>query len=144
MNIIFHEDGVAETVGALALIIVIGLGIAIAGVYLLSTPVPEKILNINVNFSYNGTYLIIHHNGGDTLQKDEFYLMVDGIPKHAYIISDGGTSWSVGKDIEMGPIPRPSNAQIIYEGSSGNKVLASADSIVFGMPSNGSILKKFV
>ena len=81
--------------------IIIGLGIAIAGIYLLSNPVPEKIPSINVNFSYNGTHLIIRHNGGDTLQKDEMYLMVDGIPKHAYSISDGGTSWSVGKDIEL-------------------------------------------
>jgi hypothetical protein len=138
MSIIFREDGVAEIVGALALIIIIGLGIAIAGVYLLSTPVPEKIPNINVNFSYNGTHLLIHHNGGDTLQKDEFYLMVDGIPKYP------GVEWSVGKDLELAVSPAPTTVQVILVESGGGRVLASADSIALGIPSNGSILKKFV
>jgi len=143
MNAKSGESGVAEIIGSLALMVIIGVGILIAGLYLLSTPVPEKLPKINVNFSYNGSYIIIHHNGGDTLQKDEFYLMVDGVPKHAYSISDGGNTWSVGKDIQLPYLSLPTTTQIIFEGSGGRSVLYSADSVVFGMPSNGSILNEF-
>ena len=37
------DSGVAEIVGALMLIAIIGLGVAIAGVYFLNHSVPEKI-----------------------------------------------------------------------------------------------------
>jgi hypothetical protein len=149
MTKIFPESGVAEIVGSLVLIVIIGLGISIAGLFILSNPVPEKIPEINVNFLYNetGQVLLIHHNGGDSLNRDEIYLMVDTgdglVERHTYTISDGSDEWSVGKDIELLTLP-PSTVQIIFEGSGGRRVLTSADPIVFGMPSSDPYLRKLL
>jgi hypothetical protein len=138
MSWVLHESGVAEIVGSLVLMGVIGVGILIAALFLLSNPVPEKIPQVNVIFSYNAPNLTIHHNGGDTLQKDEYYLMVDGIPKYP------GVEWSVGKDIELGSYnSSPTTVQVILVEPGGGRVLTSADSVALGMPSNGSILQKF-
>ncbi|MDO8871402.1 MAG: type IV pilin N-terminal domain-containing protein [Methanoregula sp.] len=110
------SSGVSETVGAIMLISIVAILIAVIGVYLFSQPVPQKIPNLNFMTGVNSdkTKLYIYHNGGDTMIPGEFSVLLDGVPR-SYSVSGGG-SWSLGKNLEVDitPSTMPQSVQLVY------------------------------
>ena len=124
----FQESGVAEIVGALMLIAVIALGVSIAGLYLLSNPVPEKIPEFQTSLSNNSTNLFLHHDGGDSIPLSGFKILVNGNPTDKR--SSGSSSdWSIGDTLTLigytyNPTTPLPDVKIVYTGPAGDRVLA--------------------
>ncbi|MCX6690232.1 MAG: IPT/TIG domain-containing protein, partial [Methanoregula sp.] len=116
------------------LIALVVTAIAIIGVGILSQPLPEKLpafdAIISKSTSNNGT-IQITHNGGDTLQKDEVTILVDGQDKTASFSKGGDSSWqslSPGESLSV-QSSNPESVRIVYKGAGASSVLSSA---VFG------------
>ncbi len=63
----FREAGLSDALGAIMLVAVIGMGIALAGVFIFSQPHPEKIPALTADITTIGRTILITHNGGDSL-----------------------------------------------------------------------------
>jgi len=124
------NSGVSEIIGAILLISVVALAVAIIGVFFFSQPTPTKIPNLNFMTGVNGSTLYLYHNGGDALNVGEFSVLLDGVP-HSYSVSDRSSQWSLGKNLIVPILSMPQNVQIVYNSSSaGGAVLldqAAAD-----------------
>jgi len=111
------------------LIAVVGAAVAIIGVALLSQPAPEKIPALEAVISNTGNTIQIFHNGGDTLQKDQMKIMVDGVDRtNSFVLRDGNgwSKWMIGDTLIYTADPAPTGAiQIIYTGGSSGRVLLS-------------------
>jgi PKD repeat protein len=95
-----HQDSaLSDALGAIVLVSVIGLGIAIAGMTILSNPAPESVPAISSDIFTVGRTILITHNGGDTLRKSEMRIVVDGedyTDRFTHPEGTGWSSWSVG------------------------------------------------
>jgi PKD repeat protein len=142
---VFTDHGASEIIGAVMLISVVVMGVAIIGVVLTSQPPPQNIPALDAVISWDGIDTIyIAHNGGDTLRKGEFYIQVDNEVKPFLKTNEPGnpswTSWSAGEslDYKLGSSdPRPPRlVQVIYKGTGTSGVmLASTNFGTGGSPS---------
>ena len=125
-----NSAGVSEIIGAILLISVVALAVAIIGVFFFSQPTPTKIPNLNFMTGVNGSTLYLYHNGGDALNVGEFSVLLDG-KEASYSVSDRSSQWSLGKNLIVPISSMPQNVQIVYNSSSaGGAVLldqAAAD-----------------
>ena len=125
--------GVSEIIGAILMISLVVMTVTIVGILLLSQTMPQKIPNINfMTGSDNNNRLYLYHNGGDSLVRGDFSVMVDGGIRNDYSLSDGGNEWSLGKNLILTNVPSGSHRiAIIYNGTgSGAVVLRSASSSI--------------
>jgi hypothetical protein len=139
------ESGVSEIIGAIMLISVVVMGVAIIGVVLTSQPPPQKIPALDAVISWDGIDTIyIAHNGGDSIQRGEFYIRVDNEVKPFLKTNEPGnpswTSWSAGETLDyklVSPDTTPPRlVQVIYKGTSTSGVmLASTNFGTGGSPS---------
>ena len=128
-----NSSGVSELIGAILMITVVVAAVAIIGVLLFSQQTPEKIPNINfMTGSDNFNRLYLYHNGGDSLTRGSFSVRVDNDIRNDFSISDGGTEWSLGKNLILNNVPSgPHSVAIIYNATgSGEVMLRSASSNV--------------
>jgi PKD repeat protein len=133
-NLFFSDCGASEAIGAVMLISVVVLAVAIIGVVLNSQGTPQEIPAFDAvisNTALNGGYQIqIYHNGGDTLQSNQIEILVNGNPQ---IFKKGGTdaawtSWAAGESLNASVSSTPQIVRIIYKGANGAKtVLTTAD-----------------
>jgi len=82
-----HENAVSEVIGAVLLIGVVMLSIAVIGVILLSTPPPDKTpkasltaycVRCDIDASSNSHYeVIIYHGGGESLQRSNLKFILN-------------------------------------------------------------------
>ena len=139
------ESGVSEIIGAVMLISVVVMGVAIIGVVLTSQPPPQKIPALDAVISWDGIDTIyIAHNGGDSLRNGEFYIRVDNEVKPFLKTNEPGnpswTTWSAGETLDyklVSPDPTPPRlVQVIYKGTGSSGVmLASTNFGTGGSPS---------
>jgi flagellin-like protein len=122
-----RESGVSEVIGAVLLIALVVTAVAIVSVGLLSQPLPKKIPTLEAVISNDGYQIQITHNGGDTLQKEDFAILVNGQDKTADFLK-GSNSWSPGESLIF-DTPNPDSVRIVYTASGASAVLSSA---VFG------------
>jgi len=124
-----NHSGASEVVGAMILIAVIGTVVSIAGVAILSQPQQAKIPALNAEIDFVGNTVMITHNGGDTLQKDQMAIMVDGVDRtNSFVLKNGNgwSSWVIGDTLAYtGDSAPPGSIQIIYTGSSSGRLLQS-------------------
>jgi len=123
-----HEYGVSEVIGAVMLIAVVSAAIAIIGVVMLSQPAPEKIPALEAVISNTGNAIQIYHNGGDTLQKADFKVLVNGAEVPESVLWPGSdTTWSSGETLTF-VSPNAQTVQIVYtKGTTAAAVLSSAN-----------------
>ncbi|MCX6696147.1 MAG: type IV pilin [Methanoregula sp.] len=123
MNIPGSEDGVSEILGAILLISVVVLGLSVAGVAVLSTPPPQKTPAISADITRIGGITYIRPEGGDTLQRSETRIMVDGTNK-----TDSFSPWSsfaVGDTLTNNQLIRNSSIMFVYTGGSAEQGILS-------------------
>ncbi len=133
-----HEYGVSEVIGAVMLIAVVSAAIAVIAVVMLSQPAPEKIPALEAVISNTGNAIQIFHNGGDTLQKEDFKVLVNGaeVPESVLWPAGSDTTWSSGETLTFSS-PNAQTVQIVYtKGTTAAAVLSSAD---FGSVGNSSM-----
>jgi PKD repeat protein len=114
-----NDDGVSGAIGAIFLIVIVVAGMAILMVAVISQPQPQKIPVMSAEIVNTTTELYLKHDGGDTLQRGEFKILVDGQDKTA-AFGDPAT-WSIGQSLEYSgydPQNIPGTIQIVYTGGS--------------------------
>jgi hypothetical protein len=126
--------GVSELIGAILLITITVMAVSLVGVILLSQQGPQEVPNINFMTGTNAArdQLYLYHNGGDTLTRGEFAVVLDGRTRRTdYSISDGSSNWSVGKNLVLSITTPPKTVSLIYIGGrTGDVLLRSASSNV--------------
>jgi PKD repeat protein len=126
-----QESGIAEILGSLMLIAIIGLGIAIAGVYLLNHSVNEKIPEFRASLANTSTSLTLHHDGGESIPRSSFIILVNGNPTNYVSSNASSQDWSIDETLTFysydpaTPLP---DVKIVYNGSAGERVLADFSS----------------
>lgn len=116
-----NEGGVSETIGAILLVGLTVISVAIVGVFFFSQPVAEEVPAVDVLISNVGTTLLFQHNGGDSLNKEDFTIYVEGdavAASNLTITPPGDWPWSVGETIQYtaaGTVtPLDENVRIVY------------------------------
>jgi PKD repeat protein len=138
----FSDRAVSEAIGAVMLISVVVLAVAIIGVALTSQGTPQEIPALDAVISNYGSQIQIFHNGGDTLQRSEVEIWVDG---NLQTFKKGGSDpawafWSPGESLVADMSTVPKLVRVVYKGSSGSKTtLASADFSPSGMNNPGPV-----
>ena len=129
MNRSLHENGAADTLGAIFLVSVVVLGITIAGVAIVSSPRPHKIPTLDVQATHNTTTVFLTHNGGDQLRAGEYKILINGTDQTARFTKNGAPAgdWSVGNVLVYKPADGkiPSSYQIVYTGQGISEVIVS-------------------
>jgi hypothetical protein len=142
------SSGASELIGGVLMITVVVAAVAIIGVALFSQPAPQSVPNINFMTGTDAadSRLFLYHNGGDTLKRGEFAVVIDNDPPRTdYTISGGGDEWSVGKNLMLGVTGAPQTVSVVYYGANGGTILLrSASSSVAALqkdigPSNTPI-----
>jgi len=120
VNIPVSEDGDSEILGAILLISVVVLGLSVAGVAVLSTPPPQKTPAISVDITRIGGITYIRHEGGDTLQRSETRIVVNGTNKTDSFLRSGSawSSFAVGDTLTNDQLIRNSSIMFVYTGGS--------------------------
>lgn len=125
-------SGVSEVIGSFLLISIVVLAVAIVAVALFSQTGPQEIPNVNFMVGIDTATppdLFLYHNGGDSLNKSQFDLMINNaiVPKSSYDII-GGDPWALGKSIIVHGVTYGSNnIALVYNSTgTGSVVIRSA------------------
>ncbi|NYT04948.1 MAG: hypothetical protein GKC04_01045 [Methanomicrobiales archaeon] len=114
MNPVRGDDGgIAETLGALALIALLALAAAVIIAALLYQPWPLAVPAVRIDAEWSGHVLSLHHRGGDPLSRSQLAILIDGTDRTADFADNSGSStwtrWNAGETRTMsvtGGIPR--------------------------------------
>ena len=117
-----NSSGVSEVIGAILLISVVVLAVAIIAVGLFSQPLPQKIPDSRFLSQVNGSKVTIYHDGGESLYRGEFYVKIDNTP-YFNISPIGSNVWDIGKTIEFSTSFSNPTVQIFYKTGSGDVLL---------------------
>lgn len=126
-----REHGLSDAIGAIVLIAVVGLGIGLLGMFILSEPQPEKIPALSSDITTIGRTILITHNGGDSIAKSDMAIIVDGVDlKDSFQKLDGApwSSWAVGDSLLYrvpDGDPMPEGVTIFYIGGSSARIIQS-------------------
>jgi len=123
-----NDNGLSDALGAVVLVAVVAMGITIAGMAILSSPVPDRVPALNAEVTNTSDTIFIRHTGGDTLARGEYRILADGIDRTDQFLS-GSTvpaQWSVGDTLEYSiptGIPMPASIQIVAVTGKGESVI---------------------
>jgi hypothetical protein len=132
-----HQEssgGVSEIIGAILMISLVVMAVALVAMMLNSQTTPQELPNVNFMTGTNadGSELYLYHNGGDTLKKGTFAVVtdVDPAPRTDYVISDGSNEWSIGRNLVLTMTTPPKSVALVYTAGSeqGGVVLKSGAS----------------
>lgn len=119
-----RENALSDAVGALLLVAVVGMAVTILGVAIISQSQQERVpaLKTDIIPLDGGRTILLAHNGGDSLQKSEMLIVVDGNDYTDLFTRDGTgwSSWSVGEflnySVPEGITSLPQSVSIYYIG----------------------------
>jgi len=137
--------GVSEIIGAVLMISLVVLGAAIVAMLFFSQTSPSKVPNVNfmtgtITDRDGQAWLYLFHNGGDTLTKGTFSVLVDNsvIPDNDIRISDNSNLWTPGTNLIV-PVSLGSHTvAVTYNGTGTGAVVLRS-----GTASNISPVKTF-
>lgn len=126
-----REYGLSDAMGAIVLIAIVGMGIGLVGMFILSEPPPEKIPALSSDITTIGRTILITHNGGDSVTKADMAIIVDGADlKDAFQRTDATpwTTWAVGDSL-LYRVPddqeMPQGVTIFFIGGSSARIIQS-------------------
>ena len=134
MNTIHNDYGLSDALGAIVLVAVVGMGVGLLGLAVLSTPLPQKIPSLDAEMKIVDHSVILRHQGGDALSRAEVSFISNGTDiTGSFNNSDGSpwSGWSVGDTLTYdvpADQPVPDSLQIVFTGGSSSRVLLSLGS----------------
>jgi len=138
---IANENGVSSIVGALLLISLTVVAVALISSTMLSQTTGGEIpvLNVIAGINPETQNFTVFHKGGDDLRLGELSLMLDQGSGYVdrtddFTLSGGGDLWSIGEYMtyHYGTGPVPVGLRIVYHGESGDVLLTSAPVVYSG------------
>ncbi|MCX6692286.1 MAG: PKD domain-containing protein, partial [Methanoregula sp.] len=126
-----RENALSDALGAILLVAVVGMAVAVISAVILSEPVPEKIPALNADITTIGRTILITHNGGDSLEKADMAIIIDGNEtKNSFQRIDGTpwSAWAVGDSLYYNVPPgqpMPQGMTIFFVGGSSARIITS-------------------
>lgn len=125
-----NENAAAEMIGALMLISIFVVVVALVAVVLFSQPAPQKVPALNMKFISEGDHTIkIFHNGGDAIPTGHYKVFIDNNDATPYIQNPPPGKWELGDTLEYRvpwTITPDTYVLVIYSnGGTSGSVLAS-------------------
>jgi hypothetical protein len=132
-----NDCAVSEVIGAVMLISIVVIAVAIIGVAIWSQPPPQKVPALSAGIANESCKVILTHNGGDTLEQGLFKIYVDTTDRTTLFTKAGitgpVTSWGIGETLVYDPSPPctqpPTYVRIVFTGGNGEMILSSASLI---------------
>ncbi|EJG06606.1 protein of unknown function DUF1628 [Methanofollis liminatans DSM 4140] len=103
--IVTDEQGVSEVIGAILLVSLAVLGVAIVAVALFSQPPPSEVPHVSVvaGTTVDNTTFVLLHEGGDTLAAGNYRIYVDNgsglVDRTDEFALAGDDIWSIGENL---------------------------------------------
>jgi hypothetical protein len=126
-----QESGLSDVLGALVLVAVVGIGVALLGISMLSNPTYQKTPALEADFTMVDHSIILRHDGGDTLRIEDVSFMINGKDVKNFFKNMDGTNWSrwqVG-DALIYNLPAdqqvPDSLQVVYTSGTSPQVILS-------------------
>ncbi|WP_292369615.1 type IV pilin [Methanoregula sp. UBA64] len=119
-----RESGVSGTLGSVFLIIVVVAGMGVLMVAVISQPHPQNVPAMTAEVIKTANSLSLRHDGGNTLTRGDFKILVDGQDKTA-AFGDPAT-WSIGQTLQYTGYNSTNPAktiQIVYTGGGSAQVI---------------------
>lgn len=120
-----HEHAAAEMIGALVLMAIFAVGIAVIAVNLFSaSQQPQTVPAVRLVITNTSNTISINHLGGDPIPLDQIGILVDGVPADFSCAGCNG-NWTIGESIELpvNPARMPDRVDIIYKGLRNEQIL---------------------
>jgi PKD repeat protein len=114
-----ENTGVSEVIGTLILVAVVMIGIAIVGLFLISSQPATKVPRLDLIISNRSSTIYILHRGGDALLAGEYQILVDGVDRTSSFANDGNEPWSVGETLSYTSPTMPQKVVILFLGYGG-------------------------
>ena len=124
-------DGVSEVVGAMILVAIAGLAIAILLIVFLANPLPTNVPSFTGLISNSSKTIYISNEGGDPLLGGQYQILVDGIDQtynFTKSLANPGNPFSLGMKMNYTATSMPKLVVVVFNTSwGGGTVLLSAD-----------------
>jgi hypothetical protein len=127
----YHDSGLSDALGAIILVAVVGMGVALLGVGILSSPPHQEIPALEADFTTIDHSILLRHEGGDTLKKEDVSFLMNGNDtRNNFKNMDGSpwSRWSAGEtlryDVPAGSIV-PDSLLLVYTRGTSPQVLLS-------------------
>lgn len=146
------ERAVSELIGAILLVSLVAIAMAIVAVVLLSNPPPEEVPQLNVLAGNSSDSIYLLHTGGDELKEEQTLIRInnnpDPVPHSAiYLKSEDGTTessswdvtrtpWTVGKTLMISSEVPPQGVSVVYQGPTSQNLILTTSFIA---SSGGSV-----
>ncbi|NMB79877.1 MAG: type IV pilin, partial [Methanomicrobiales archaeon] len=130
-----HDHAVSEQIGAVLLVTVVVMLVAVVGVILTSQSPPQKIPSMKASIWNDSQNIYLRHGGGDALSAGDIKIYIDGQDETAnFSLStapdEDWQSWQIGKILVNPWGSRPyTSIQVVYTTGSSGAILASSGSI---------------
>jgi len=128
-----RDRAVSEVIGTILIVAIVITAVSITGVALWSQPAPEKIPSLDAGISKDtGNNMIrLYHAGGDSLNRENIYILVDGSDYTSSFTKSGVSGWTTWATAEWLSYDytgrtEPRKVQIIYTSPRSTSVLAVA------------------
>jgi hypothetical protein len=127
-----NNRAVSEVIGAIVLVGMVMLGVALVWLLLFSSPAPTKVPVLDTVISNRSKAIYILHKGGDPLRAGEYQIFVDGGDQtgNFTFLGSGTEPWSVGETLYALSPTVPKRIVILFNlsgGNGGGSVLAVQD-----------------
>ncbi|UUX93462.1 type IV pilin N-terminal domain-containing protein [Methanoplanus endosymbiosus] len=125
------DEGVSEVIGAILLVSLSVIGIAVISVMLFSSAPSEVVPVVDILAGKSGTgEFYLYNNGGDSLKSGEYRVLVDLNDGNGYVPGDfsapSGGTWSPGDGIKYVGPGMPIGTKIVYIGGDTETLLSSS------------------
>lgn len=132
MVLTIDEEGVSEVIGAVLLVSLVVLGVAIVAVALFSQPPPSEVPHLSVvaGTTVDNTTFVLLHEGGDTLAAGNYRIYVDNgsglVDRTDEFALAGDDIWSIGENLTYagGDVAQIEQAVISVVDAGGETVIA--------------------
>jgi hypothetical protein len=131
VRILYHDSGLSDALGAIILVAVVGMGVALLGVGIFSSPPHQEIPALEADFITIDHSILLRHEGGDTLRKEDVSFLMNGNDTRDYFKNMDGTPWSrwsagdtLRYDVPAGSIV-PDSLLLVYTRGTSPQVLLS-------------------
>jgi len=133
MYLFRHDEAVSETIGAILLVSIVVIAVAIVGAILWSQPPPQKIPAFSASITNASCSVILAHSGGETVTNTTISIIIDGADQTANFIKQGSAgpwvTWGIGETLVFTPsipcILAPQRVDIVYAYGTGRNLLSS-------------------
>ncbi len=116
--------GVSGTLGSIFLIVVVVAGMGVLMVAVISQPHPQNVPAMTAEVIQTSDSLSLRHDGGDTLNRGDFKILVDGQDKtNTFNVQ---SAWSIGQTLSYTGYSAqnpPKTIEIVYTGGGASQVI---------------------